>query len=141
MPWRSGASSLRTRAKVLGEGGIKAPATSFRSQPRGSLRALAVTTTTRSQALPDVPVLSETLPGYEASGWYGIGAPRGTPAETIGRLNSEVNASAADAQFKARFTNLGGTVSTGTPADLAKLIADETAKWGKVIRIAGIRTD
>jgi len=107
----------------------------------GKLRALAVTTTTRSEALPDVPVLSETLPGYEASGWYGIGAPRGTPAEIIGRLNAEVNASVADAQFKARFTNLGGTVLTGAPADLAKLIADETAKWGKVIKIAGIRTD
>jgi tripartite-type tricarboxylate transporter receptor subunit TctC len=107
----------------------------------GKLRALAVTTTTRSEALPDVPVLSETLPGYEASGWYGIGAPRGTPAGIIGRLNAEVNASVTDTQFKTRFTNLGGTVLAGTPADLAQLIADETAKWGKVIRIAGIRTD
>src|SRR5262244_606168 len=105
----------------------------------GNLRALAVTTTTRSPVLPDIPVLSETLPGYEASSWYGIGAPKNTPAETIKRLNTQVNASLADANFQARLANLGATVLPGSPADFAKLIADETMKWGKVILAANIK--
>jgi len=105
----------------------------------GNLRALAVTTTTRSQALPDIPALSETLPGYEASTWYGIGAPKNTPAEIIKRLNTQVNASLADANFQARLANLGATVLPGSPADFAKLIADETMKWGKVILAANIK--
>src|SRR5215467_11939527 len=105
----------------------------------GNLRALAVTTTTRSPVLPDIPALSETLPGYEASSWYGIGAPRNTPAEIIKRLNTQVNASLADANFQARLANLGATVLPGSPADFAKLIADETMKWGKVIRAANIK--
>jgi tripartite-type tricarboxylate transporter receptor subunit TctC len=105
------------------------------------LRALAVTTTTRSQALPDVPAVSETLPGYEASGWYGIGAPKSTPAEIIERLNTEVNAGIADAKLQARFANLSATVLVGSPADFATLIADETKKWGKVIRAANIKPE
>ena len=105
----------------------------------GNLRALAVTTTTRSQALPDIPALSETLPGYEASTWYGIGAPKNTPAEIIKRLNTQVNARLADANFQARLANLGATVLPGSPADFAKLIADETMKWGKVILAANIK--
>jgi tripartite-type tricarboxylate transporter receptor subunit TctC len=105
----------------------------------GNLRALAVTTTTRSPVLPDIPTLSETLPGYEASTWYGIGAPKNTPAEIIKRLNTQVNASLADANFQARLANLGATVLPGSPADFAKLIADETEKWGKVIRMANIK--
>ena len=107
----------------------------------GNLRALAVTTTTRSQVLPDVPVLSETLPGYEASAWFGIGAPKNTPAEVIERLNTEVNVSIADAKFKARLANLGGTVLAGAPADFGKLISDETKKWGKVILAANIKRE
>jgi tripartite-type tricarboxylate transporter receptor subunit TctC len=107
----------------------------------GNLRALAVTTTTRSPALPDIPALSETLPGYEASTWYGIGAPKNTPAEIIKRLNTQVNASLADANFQARLANLGATVLPGSPADFAKLIADETEKWGKVIRTANIKAE
>jgi tripartite-type tricarboxylate transporter receptor subunit TctC len=107
----------------------------------GNLRALAVTTTTRSPVLPDIPALSETLPGYEASTWYGIGAPKNTPAEIIKRLNTQVNASLADANFQARLANLGATVLPGSPADFAKLIADETEKWGKVIRTAGIKAE
>src|SRR5215472_1546735 len=107
----------------------------------GNLRALAVTTTTRSPVLPDIPVLSETLPGYEASSWYGIGAPKNTPAEIIKRLNTQVNASLADANFQARLANLGATVLPGSPADFAKLIADETMKWGKVIRAANIKPE
>jgi tripartite-type tricarboxylate transporter receptor subunit TctC len=94
----------------------------------GKLRALAVTTTTRSDVLPDVPVLSDTLPDYEASAWFGIGAPKSTPAELIERLNKEVNISIADPKFKARLANLGGTVLAGSPADFGKLISDETKK-------------
>ncbi len=105
----------------------------------GQLRALAVTTATRSPMLPDVPALSETLPGYEASAWFGIGAPTRTPQEIIERLNTQVNASLADANFQARLANLGATVLPGSPADFAKLIADETMKWGKVILAANIK--
>jgi tripartite-type tricarboxylate transporter receptor subunit TctC len=107
----------------------------------GQLRALAVTTATRSPMLPDVPTLSETLPGYEASAWFGIGAPKNTPAEIIKRLNTQVNASLADANFQARLANLGATVLPGSPADFGKLIADETEKWGKVIKTANIKPE
>jgi tripartite-type tricarboxylate transporter receptor subunit TctC len=107
----------------------------------GQLRALAVTTATRSPMLPDVPALSETLPGYEASAWFGIGAPTRTPQEIIERLNTQVNASLADANFQARLANLGATVLPGSPADFAKLIADETMKWGKVILAANIKAE
>jgi tripartite-type tricarboxylate transporter receptor subunit TctC len=107
----------------------------------GKLRALAVTTTTRSDVLPDVPVLSDTLPDYEASAWFGIGAPKSTPAELIERLNKEVNISIADPKFKARLANLGGTVLAGSPADFGKLISDETKKWAKVIVAANIKAD
>ena len=107
----------------------------------GNLRALAVTTTTRSPVLPDIPALSETLPGYEASTWYGIGAPKNTPAEIIKRLNTQVNASLADANFQARLANLGAAVLPGSPADFANLIADETEKWGKVIRTVNIKAE
>ena len=105
----------------------------------GNLRALAVTTTTRSTVLPEIPALSETLPGYEASGWQGIAAPKNTPAEIIKTLNTQVNASLADANFQARLANLGATVLAGSPADFGKLIADETEKWGKVVRAANIK--
>jgi tripartite-type tricarboxylate transporter receptor subunit TctC len=107
----------------------------------GKLRALAVTTTTRSDVLPDVPVLSDTLPDYEASAWFGIGAPKSTPAELIERLNKEVNISIADPKLKARLANLGGTVLAGSPADFGKLISDEANKWGKVIVAANIKSN
>jgi tripartite-type tricarboxylate transporter receptor subunit TctC len=103
----------------------------------GKLRALAVTT--RSDVLPDVPVLSDTLPDYEASAWFGIGAPKNTPTELIERLNKEVNVSIAEPNFKARLANLGGTVLAGSPVDFGKLISDETKKWGKVILAANIK--
>src|SRR5215468_10363105 len=105
----------------------------------GNLRALAVTTTTRSQILPDVPVLSETVPGYEASWWAGIGAPKNTPAEVIKKLNTAVNVSIADANLETKLANFGGTVLAGSPADFGKLISDETEKWAKVIRVANIK--
>jgi tripartite-type tricarboxylate transporter receptor subunit TctC len=104
----------------------------------GQLRALAVTTMTRSDALPDVPTVAETLPGYEASAWFGIGAPKKTPAEIIERLNREVNASITDAKFGARLASLGATVLACSPDDFGKLISDETKKWGKVVLAANI---
>ncbi len=105
------------------------------------LRALAVTTTTRSQALQDVPAVSETLPGYEASGWYGIGAPKSTPAEVIERLNKEVNAAIADPKVIARLAEIGGVPLPMTPVQFGQFVADETEKWAKVIRAANIKPD
>jgi tripartite-type tricarboxylate transporter receptor subunit TctC len=105
----------------------------------GKLRPLAVTTTTRWDGLPDIPTISDFVPGYEASGWFGLGAPRNTPAEIVAILNKEINAALADAKFKARLEGLGGTVLAGSPADFGKLLADETEKWGKVIKAAGIQ--
>jgi tripartite-type tricarboxylate transporter receptor subunit TctC len=107
----------------------------------GRLRALAVTTATRSEALPDIPTLGEFLPGYEASNWYGIGAPRNTPVEVIDKLNEEINAGLADPKIKARLADLGGDVLVLSPADFGRLIADETEKWGKVIRDANIKAE
>jgi tripartite-type tricarboxylate transporter receptor subunit TctC len=107
----------------------------------GKLRPLAVTTATRSEALPDVPALGEILPGYEASAWIGVGAPKNTPAEIIDKLNKEINAALADPKIKARFADLSGTVVAGSPADCGNLIADETEKWGKVIRTANIKPE
>jgi len=107
----------------------------------GQLRALAVTTATRSQALPDIPTVGEFMPGYEASGWQGVGAPRNTPAEIVDKLNKEINVALADPKMKARLADLGGTVLPGTPADFGKFIAAETEKWGKVIKFAGIKSE
>jgi tripartite-type tricarboxylate transporter receptor subunit TctC len=107
----------------------------------GALRALAVTTAMRLDVLPDVPPVSDFLPGYEASGFMGIGAPRGTPAEIVDTLNREINAGLADPKLKARLADLGLTVLSGSPADFGKLIAEETQKWGKVIKSAGIKPD
>lgn len=105
----------------------------------GELRALAVTTATRSDALPDVPTMSDFVPGFETSVWYGVGVPRNTPAAIIDRLNNEINAALADPKLKARFSDLGTTVLSGTPAEFGKLIAEETEKWAKVIRAANIK--
>jgi tripartite-type tricarboxylate transporter receptor subunit TctC len=107
----------------------------------GKLRALAVTTARRSEALPDIPTVSDFVPGYEASAWYGIGAPRNAPAEVVDKLNKEINAALADTKMNARLADLGGTVLPGSPADFSKLIADDTEKWGKVIRAANIKAE
>ena len=107
----------------------------------GKLRALAVTTATRQQVLPDVPTVSELVPGYEASSWYGIGAPAGTPAEIVDRLNRKINAGLADPKIKALVADMGGMALAGSPAEFGKLIADDTAKWAKVIRAANIKAD
>ena len=107
----------------------------------GKLRALAVTTATRSEVMPDLPTIGEVLSGYEASTWYGIGAPRNTPVEIVERLNKEINAGLADPKMKARIAGLGGTEFAGSPADFGKFIAEETEKWGKVVRFAGIKPE
>ena len=107
----------------------------------GKLRPLGVTTATRLEALPDIPTVSEYVPGYEASGYQDIGAPKDTPPEIIDRLNREINAALADPKFKARLIELGTLVHASSPADFAKLIADDTEKWGKVIRALNIKAE
>jgi tripartite-type tricarboxylate transporter receptor subunit TctC len=107
----------------------------------GKLRALGVTSSTRSEALPDIAALGEFVPGYEASVWQGIGAPTQTPAEVVDKLNKEVNACIADSQIKARIADFGYTVFASTPAEFAQFIADETQKWTKVIRAANIKAE
>jgi tripartite-type tricarboxylate transporter receptor subunit TctC len=107
----------------------------------GKLRALAVTTARRSDALPDVPTVAETVPGYEASSFFGMGAPKGTPPEIIAILNKEINAGLADPRIKARLAELGGMFLGGTPADFGRLLADETAKWEKVIKTGGVQLE
>jgi tripartite-type tricarboxylate transporter receptor subunit TctC len=107
----------------------------------GKLRALAVTTATRSEALPDVPSVGEFVPGYEASGWFGVGAPKATPAEIVEKLNKEINAGLADPRLKARLADLGGDALALSPTDFGKLIADETEKCGNVIRALNIKAE
>jgi tripartite-type tricarboxylate transporter receptor subunit TctC len=107
----------------------------------GKLRALAVTTATRLGALPDLPTVGDFVPGYEASFWYGVGAPKATPAEIVEKLNREINAGLADPKIKARLAGMGVTALPGSPADFNKLIAAETEKWGKVIRAANIKPE
>jgi tripartite-type tricarboxylate transporter receptor subunit TctC len=107
----------------------------------GRLRALAVTTATRSEALPNIPTVGEFVPGYEASGWSGVASPKNTPTEVIDKLNSEINTALADLKIKAQLADLGSTVFAGSPADFSKLIADDTEKWGKVIRAANIKAE
>jgi len=107
----------------------------------GQLRALAVTTPTRSQVLPELPTVNEVIPGFEADTWYGVCAPNNTPAEIIIKLNKEISAGLADPKMKARLAELGGSVFVGSPAEFGKLIAEETEKWGKVIRAANIKAE
>jgi tripartite-type tricarboxylate transporter receptor subunit TctC len=107
----------------------------------GALRPLAVTTAARAAVLPDVPRVGDFVPGYEASAWYGIGAPRNTPAEIVDQLNREINAGLADPKIKARLADLGGTVIEGSPADFKKFIADDAGKWAKVVKFAGIKAE
>ena len=107
----------------------------------GKLRPLAVTTASRSDVLPDIPTVGVYVPGYEVSGWGGIGAPRGTPVEIIERLNKEITLDLADSMMKARFANLGSAPLTGSPGEFGKFIADETEKWAKVIHTANIKPE
>jgi len=107
----------------------------------GKLRALAVTTASRQAVLPDIPTVGEFVPGYEATAWFGIGAPKNTPAEIVDKLNREINAGLADPQLKARLVDLGGETFAGSPEDFAKFIAAETEKWAKVVKFAGIKPE
>jgi tripartite-type tricarboxylate transporter receptor subunit TctC len=107
----------------------------------GKLRPLAVTTATRSAALPDIPPVGDFVPGFEASGWFGVGAPKNTPNEIIEKLNGEINAALADPEIKTRLADLGAAVLPGSPAEFGRLIAEETEKWGRVIRTANIKPD
>jgi tripartite-type tricarboxylate transporter receptor subunit TctC len=107
----------------------------------GKLRALAVTTAERSPALPDVPTVGDTVKGYEASAWFGLGVPKGTPREIVEKLNAAVNAGLADPKLKARLADLGGSMLVGTPADFGKIIAEETDKWAKVVKFSGAKAE
>ena len=107
----------------------------------GALRALAVTTATRSEALPDLPTIAEFVPGYEASAWFGVGAPRNTPTEIVDKLNGDINACLADPKLKARIADLGGIAIMGSPADFGRLIAEETEKWAKVVKFSGAKAE
>jgi tripartite-type tricarboxylate transporter receptor subunit TctC len=141
VPYRGGGPALTDL--IAGQVQVMFPSTvaSIEYIRAGRLRALAVTTAMRSEALPDLPTVGEFVPGYEASAWFGIGAPKNTPTEIVDKLNKEVNAALADPNMKARLADLGGTVLAGSPADFGKLMADETEKWGKVIKSAGIKPE
>jgi tripartite-type tricarboxylate transporter receptor subunit TctC len=116
-------------------------APSFELIKAGKLRAIAVTAAGRSAAYPDIPTVGETIPGYEVTGWAGMSAPKGTPAEIISKLNAEINAGLMNPNIKARYEEVGYIVSPSSPADFGKFIADETEKWGKVIKAAGIKPE
>jgi len=107
----------------------------------GKLRGLGLTTTDQSEILPELPPIAETVPGYESSTWYGIGAPRNTPTQVIDKLRDAINAELTDATVRARFRDLGGSVIAGSSSDFGKLIADETAKWAKVVKFSGVRPE
>jgi tripartite-type tricarboxylate transporter receptor subunit TctC len=117
------------------------PLVSIEHIKTGKLRGLAVTSATRWQELPDIPTVGDFVPGFEVSQWFGVGAPKNTPAAIVDKVNVEINASLADPKIKARLTELGGTAFPGSPGDFAKLISDETEKWGKVIRAASIKAE
>jgi tripartite-type tricarboxylate transporter receptor subunit TctC len=117
------------------------PASSIDHIRAGTLRALGVTSAARWEGLPDVPAVAEFIPGYEATSWFGFGAPKNTPADVIATLNREMNAGLADSKLKPRMAEIGGTTLGGTPAEFGKLIADETAKWGKVVKFSGAKPE
>jgi tripartite-type tricarboxylate transporter receptor subunit TctC len=141
VPYRGLATSLTDLLGGQVQVALASTVSSIEYVKTGRLRALAVTAATRSDALPDVPTVDEFVPGYEASIWFGIGAPKNTPTEILDKLNNEINAAVADPNMKARLADLGGTILAGSPADFGKFIADETEKWGKVIRAVNIKPD
>jgi tripartite-type tricarboxylate transporter receptor subunit TctC len=136
VPYRGGALALTDLLGGQVQAFFGAIPTSIELIRAGKLRALAVTT--RSEVLPDIPTVAEFVPGYEGGGWAGVGAPRNTPVEIIDKLNKEINAGLADPKMKVRLAELGGTALALSPADFTKFIADETAKWAKVVKFAGI---
>jgi tripartite-type tricarboxylate transporter receptor subunit TctC len=141
VPYRGGGQVMTDLIAGQVQVSFIAPVVSIEHIRTGKLRALAVTTATRSETLPDIPTIGDFVPGYEVSVWLGVGAPKGTPAEIVDKLNREINAALADPKMKARLADLGGTVLPGSPADFSKLIADETEKWAKVIRANNIKPE
>jgi tripartite-type tricarboxylate transporter receptor subunit TctC len=141
VPYRGGGQVMTDLIAGQVQVSFIAPVLSLEHIRTGKLRALAVTTATRLDVLPDIPTVGDFVPGYEASAWFGVGAPKDTPAEIVEKLNGEINAGLSDPKLKARLTELGGDVLALSPADFGKFIADETEKWGKVIRAANIKPE
>jgi tripartite-type tricarboxylate transporter receptor subunit TctC len=141
VPYRGSASAMTDLLGGQVQVMFDAVPTSIEHIRAGKLRPLAVTTASRPDVLPDIPPMNDTLPGYEASGWLGVGGPKNVPAEVINRLNSEINAGLADPKVKMRLADLGATVLPGSPAEFGRFIADETEKWGKVVKLAGIKPE
>src|SRR5215469_11647730 len=141
VPYRGGGSAITDLLGGQVQVFFSGVGTSIEYIGTGKVRALAVTTAVRLEALPDFPTVGDFVPGYEASTWYGVGAPRSTSAEIVQKLNRQINAAVADPIIKARLVEQGGTVFSGSPTDFEKLIADDTAKWAKVIRGANIKPE
>jgi len=141
VPYRGNAPALTDLLAGQVQLGFDTMPSSIEYIRAGKLRALAVSTATRSEALPGVPTVSEFVPGYESSPYFGVGVPSNTPAEIVHKLNMEINAGLADPKLRARLVDLGGMMLAGSPADFRKLIVDETEKWAKVIKFAGIKPD
>jgi tripartite-type tricarboxylate transporter receptor subunit TctC len=139
VPYRGGAPALTDLIAGQVQVMFIGPVGSIQYVRDGQLRALAVTTATRAEALPDIPTVADFVPGFEASSWFGIGAPKNTPPEIVNMLNGEINAGLADPKIRARLAELGGTALPGSPADFGRLIVEETDKWGKVIRAANVK--
>ena len=139
VPYRGGAPAMIDLMSGQVQVGFSVVTETLAHIKSGKLRALAVTTAARSDVLPDVPTIGEFVPGYEASAWVGIGAPRNTPNEIVEKLNADINAGLNDPKLKARFADLGATVFVGSPADFGRFLADETEKWAKVVKFAGIK--
>jgi len=141
VPYRGGAPALTDMISGQVQVMFDNVPTSIEFIRADKLRALAVTTATRSEVLPDLPTVADFVPGYEASAWYGVGVPKGTPDDVINKLNKEINAILADPKAKARLADLGASLLAGSPADFGKLVADETEKWGKVVKFSGAKPD
>jgi tripartite-type tricarboxylate transporter receptor subunit TctC len=141
VPYRSAGAALTDLISGQVHVYFGTTASSIEHIKAGKIRALGVTSTERAEALPDVPTIAEFVPGYEASNWYGVGIQKNTSVEIIDMLNKEINAALADPNVKARLADLGGTVLAGSPAGFGRLIAEETEKWGKVVRAANIKAD
>jgi len=141
VPYRGGAPALTDMLAGQVQVMFDNLPTSVEHIRAGKLRPLAITSATRSELLPDVPTVADFVPGYESSAWYGVGAPKNTPAEIIDRLNKEINAMLVDPRMMTRIAEMGATRIGGTPPDFGKLVAEETEKWGKVVRFAGAKAD
>jgi tripartite-type tricarboxylate transporter receptor subunit TctC len=141
LPYRGGAPALTDMLAGQVQVMFDNLPTSIEHLRVGKLRPLAITSATRSELLPDVPAVADFVPGYESSAWYGVGVPKGTPAEIIDRLNKEINAILAEPRAKTRIADMGATLIAGSPADFGRLIAEETEKWGTVVRFSGAKAD